>query len=295
MAPRARIVVGLDGSEGSFAALATGAREAALRGGVLHVVMTWDYLDQPRFPGKEGFDPHWSQAESQAHLEGLLTSADAVRGVDVEAHAVCDHAASALIDAGEGADLLVVGARGQGGFLGLRLGSVSQRVLTHAPCPVIVVRTPEGDTERDGDDRIVVGIDGSRMSRTALDWSLQEAAWRSTGLVAIHAWTPIRANPGLLESALPSFQDFEGAARSLLDDELHRSRQGGPRVEVESRAVRSGAAAALVEASRHHALVVVGTRGRGGITGRLLGSVSQQVAHHAEAPTAVIPHRPHPA
>lgn len=287
-----RIVVGLDGSEESLDALRIARQEAVLRGCDLDVVMAWDYLDQSGIPEDVPFDPHYSQEQAQARVEELVAIAITDLDAPVVARAVCDHAASALIDAGDGAELLVVGARGTGGFLGLRLGSVSQKVLTHAPCPVLIVR-PGAAPGQNGptDGPVVVGVDGSEHSRRALRWALDEAALRRVRVLAVHGWSPSAIETGTFPSSAVPVDAFEEGARTLVDAELGRARKESPDQEVEGRSVYAGGARALIDASRGASLVVVGARGRGGFAGLLLGLVSQQVAHHAECPVVVIPAR----
>jgi nucleotide-binding universal stress UspA family protein len=129
-----RIVVGIDGSEAAGRALLWAVAEARLRGVRLLVLRAWSYIDQgPPFVTSYGEDTVLEQ------LDSAIASVDTA-SVEVDRAALCDHAAAALIDASKGADLVVVGARGRGGFSALLLGSVSQQVVTHAHCPVVVVR-----------------------------------------------------------------------------------------------------------------------------------------------------------
>lgn len=283
-----RIVVGVDGSEGSLDALGAARQEAVLRGAALEVVLAWDYLAQPQREGEVSFDPHYSQEQAQAHVEALVEAAVPKGDPPVVVRAVCDFAATALIDAGADAELLVVGSRGAGGFGGLRLGSVSQKVLTHAPCPLLIVR--EGADPAPGGP-IVVGVDGSEHSRAALRWALQEASLRRAPVLAVHGWSQPMLASGTFAATVPPTEAFEEGARELVDAELARAGDEAPGVAVESRTVCAGGARAVLEASSGASLVVVGARGRGGFAGLLLGSVSQQVAHHAECPVVVLPIR----
>jgi nucleotide-binding universal stress UspA family protein len=152
-----RIVVGVDGSESSTCALRWALDEAETRGAGLTVLMAWDYLSPP---GRETFDPAYDEEVALEVLDGIVRPLAAERpAVPVETRAVCDFPARALLEAAADADLLVVGARGLGGFAGLLLGSVSQQCVTHAPCPVVVVHGSPGpeptgpSTPRMGDAR----------------------------------------------------------------------------------------------------------------------------------------------
>ena len=130
------VVVGVDESDGSRRAVEWAAEEARLRGAVLRPVLAWSFLDQPE--GK--FDAAYGEDDALRRLDQALEAAGVdLRAIEVDRRAVNDLPARALLDASKDADLLVVGSRGAGGFKGLLLGSVSQQVVQHAPCPVTVV------------------------------------------------------------------------------------------------------------------------------------------------------------
>lgn len=133
----ARVVVGVDGSESNRSAVRRAADEAIAHGATLDVVHAWNYLDQPG----PGFDPEYGEDKARDRIEAFV---DEVLGddrpADVDLTMVNDHAARAIVDSAAGALMVVVGARGLGGFKGMMLGSVSQHVVHHAPCPVLVVR-----------------------------------------------------------------------------------------------------------------------------------------------------------
>ncbi len=132
-----RIVVGIDGSQQSKQALARAAEEATAHGATLEVVHAWNFLDQP---GPE-FDPTYGEASARTSVEAIVADVlGPTPAVTPEIRMVNDHPSPALLDVAKGAYTLVVGARGLGGFKGLVLGSVSQHVVHHAPCPVLVVR-----------------------------------------------------------------------------------------------------------------------------------------------------------
>jgi nucleotide-binding universal stress UspA family protein len=143
------IVVGIDGSEGSLAALRWAADEARLRHARLEVVVSWQYPALSTIPAFGVLPPAEEMSEEAKrglaallHDEGLADDPS----LEVVEAVVQGPAGAALLDAAADADLLVVGSRGHGGFTGLVLGSVSQQCVTHAPCPVVVVPRPEPDT-----------------------------------------------------------------------------------------------------------------------------------------------------
>lgn len=141
---------------------------------------------------------------------------------------------------------------------------------------------------------IVVGVDGSDPSRAALRWALEEARLRGARIVAVHAWSYYPSLPAdSLDPMLltPDFnQTLEEDARRFVEREVEEVRPDAGDLEIEGRAIAGPAGAVLVEAAEDADLLVVGTRGHGGFKGLLLGSVSQQVSHHASCPLVLIPH-----
>ena len=132
---RPLIVVGVDGSECSHDALRWAARHAELTGAVLHAVMVW------HLPEIYGYVPRDYEADARKALDGAVeTALGPDRRAQITTRVVEGHPAAELIEASRGADLLVVGCRGHGGFAGLPLGSVGQHCVGHAECPVVVVR-----------------------------------------------------------------------------------------------------------------------------------------------------------
>jgi nucleotide-binding universal stress UspA family protein len=136
---------------------------------------------------------------------------------------------------------------------------------------------------------IVAGVDGSPESKRALHWALSEARLRDAKLVVVHSWSRLfLAGPGYVPGADPAIRlSIEQEAGQVIDDALAEFATGG--LEIERRAVEGQPSATLVEAADGADLLVVGSRGRGGFTGLLLGSVSQQCAHHAPCPVVVVP------
>lgn len=135
-----RIVVGVDGSSSSADALRWAANQAALTGGELHVITAWHLAAAYGYaPIAADFD--WERDGESMLQEVIEKSVPAERRASVQKHVIEGHPAQVLLDAAEGAELLVVGSRGHGGFTGMLLGSVSQHLVTHARCPVVVVHT----------------------------------------------------------------------------------------------------------------------------------------------------------
>ena len=205
-------------------------------------------------------------------------------------------AAVALQREAESAGLLVVGSRGRGAGIASRLGSTAIVLTQQASCPVVVVPRASGgpfDVETGRD--VVVGVDGSPTSQRAVEFAFTEAALRKTGLTAVHAWTlpwlrsTVSIRHEVVNVTRPALQQEAAAVLSETLAEIRQKYQDVPFVE---QVVEERPAVALVEASHDAPMLVVGSRGRGGISGLLLGSVSQAVLHQAHCPVAVI-RRPH--
>lgn len=279
----ARFIVGVDGSDNSADALRWASREAQVRGATVTALLAWNFLDQYHLDEDTTFDPDYGEDEAWRALEAAVQRALGERAADVQLEVVCDLPATALLDASEDADLLVVGARGLGSFRGLVLGSVSQRCLEHATCPVMVVHGTPG--ARAAHDRVVVGVDGSEPSATALGWAVEEARLRGAALEVVHAWdVPYAAEFTLVGDA---YEAAQRGAEEVVDHMLVAA--GLEPDDVVRTVVQASPVLALTDAAAGADLVVVGSRGRGGFTGLLLGSVSHQVSRHAAVPVVVVP------
>jgi nucleotide-binding universal stress UspA family protein len=277
-----RIVVGVDGSPQAERALRWAAEEADRHGAALAAVMAWDFLAQPHSAGagdEDGFDPTYGADDAAATLRAVVQ--DVLPGRQVEESAVLAGPAEALVDAATAADLVVVGDRGVGGFAGLLLGSVSERVLEEAPCPVAVVR---GDADRPAHGPVVVGVDGSEVGAKALRWAAEEARARKAPLRAVHAWQVPYLLPPIGGGVM---EELEAGARSVLDDALRDAALGD--LQVDAQLSSAGAAEAIIGHSSDASLIVVGSRGLGRFRRAVLGSTSRQLAHHAPCPLVVVP------
>lgn len=139
-------------------------------------------------------------------------------------------------------------------------------------------------------ERIVVGVDGSPASGVALRWAIDEARCHGSALEAVYAWHDVYIGgeyPMASTLMLPTL--YQDAAEKLLDTIVEAEDQTGLSSPITRLLVRDSAAHAILEAAKGADLIVVGSRGRGGFSGLLLGSVGQQVVHHATCPVVVIP------
>lgn len=145
-----------------------------------------------------------------------------------------------------------------------------------------------GNPQRRGS--VVVGVDGSAGASAALRWAAAEARLRKDRLVVVHAWTPVYMDP-LLVGPLTGFTttgltDMRRAAEAMLEKAI--ADLNAEDIEIEYRVDEGGAAEVLVAAAAEADLLVVGSRGHGGFAGLLLGSVSQQCAHHTPCPIVIV-------
>jgi len=307
------IVVGVDGSDHGQCALVWAAREAERRRHPLHIVTAYSV---PIFAAS-GLDGGYATVDDSVIREGaeaiLQHAVDKVAGynIDVSASVENGDASGVLLEISESAELLVVGTRGRGGFVGRLLGSVSSALPAHAKCTTVTVplicANRLGETTQDKHVRaeqakagsgpvenvVVVGVDGSEQARVAVLEAAAQAERLGAPLRVICAvpqysgslaWVPA---PLDREALFADIQVQLKAGVAWLQSHY-------PRLAIETRLVDGSPVDVLVEASRHVELVVVGTRGRGGFTGMLLGSTSDGVLHHAKSPVMVVPDREDP-
>ncbi|OLE27736.1 MAG: hypothetical protein AUG44_09420 [Actinobacteria bacterium 13_1_20CM_3_71_11] len=282
------IVVGVDGSPGGLRALDLAVHEARLRELPLRVVYANSWA---RHPAWVDTDPHGPVAqrlgiEPRRAVDAALDRIPA--GITAQGVMLIGSPTSVLVHESQSASVLVVGHRGRGGFPGLALGSVAGKVAIHAGCPVLIAR---GQPAPDGP--VLVGVDGAPVNEPAIGFGFEEAALRGADLAALHTWVgPASTGPG---DMLPLVYDpavIEAQESVLLSDALAGWQVKYPDVVVRRRLLRSRAAGALVEASRHAQLVVLGAHRRNTPTVLGLGSVSHALMHHADCPVAIV--RPAP-
>ncbi|MBQ0896334.1 universal stress protein [Micromonospora sp. U56] len=281
------VVVGVDGSPSSLVAAEHAARAAELRRRPLHLVHGYLHplgYGVPLNPYDLGLPA--PTEESGKMLERTAAElAGRWPGLTVEVRQVAGGPGATLIEESRRADLVVVGSRGLGGFAGLLLGSVGAQVAAHAHCPVLVIRPEEQPIPMDGP--VVAGVDGSESARLAAGYAADEAARRNVPLVLVHVGPPDGDRP-VPEEVEESQAAYHAEAVRLLAGASAAVRADHPDLVVREHPVRAaGAAQGLIEASGAASMLAVGTRGRGGFTGLLLGSVSQTVVQHARCPVLV--------
>jgi nucleotide-binding universal stress UspA family protein len=286
-----RIVVGVDGSQQSGNALEWAVARARLGGEQLELVNTYNITSAVDFYGYQGLAADQSVGWFMEFSEQVLDAA-ATRVKEVAPDLTCTttsvigHPAPVLAAASEDAVVLVVGRRGLGGAASVVLGSVSNRLVTQAQCPVVVV----GEREAPAGGPVVVGVDGSEFAVHALRYAVAEAAVRGTSVRAVTAYDvptpPFRADPELVAR-------WRADVESEAADTFAKAREGVTRsandpVSTRHVVVEGRPAEAIVDHARDAQLIVVGTHGKGLVRRLLLGSVSRQVLNDADLPVAVV-------
>ncbi|OBH89918.1 universal stress protein [Mycobacterium scrofulaceum] len=282
------VLVCVDGSAASDAAVAWGTREALMRDlpitlvhAVPPVVVGWPvgqlYADMPE----------WQQDSAQHVIDQarktLNASAGGAKPPEIHTETVYSAIVPALVEVSKDARMIVAGSQGLGAVGRLLLGSVSAGLVHYAHCPVAVIHSADGAVP-DPAAPVVLGIDGSPASEEATALAFDEASRRGVGLVAVHVWSDV----GVFPILGMDWHDREIQARETLAERLAGWHDRYPDVHVERKLFCDKPSEWLLKESEHAQLVVVGSRGRGGFPGMLLGSVSSAVAQSARVPVLVV-------
>jgi nucleotide-binding universal stress UspA family protein len=282
------ILVGVDGSSESDAAVRWAAREAVLRQlpvTLLHViapiVVSWPvmHLEAGYVDFQEENARHVIEQAQKTLLAAIGDPAPPPVHTQVSHNGiVAELAAASTADT-----MVVVGSRGLGRVGSAVLGSASRGLLHHAHGPVTVVKADAGQPV-DPNAPVLLGIDGSPASEAATAVAFDEASRRGVDLVALHAWSDV----GVFPIAGMDWHQYEDEGHEVLGERLAGWHEQYPDVVVHRRIFCDRPAHWLVDEANRAQLVVVGNRGRGGISSMLLGSVSTAVAESASAPVTVV-------
>ena len=198
-AMRSELVVGVDGSAASYAAVGWTAQEATIRGLPVRLVHVVAPTSMSSTEAPNSTITHEQEVKARHVIDQARRIVDGVQGearLKVRVEIRYAGVLATLVDASRDAHMIVVGARGFDGFGWHMLGSVSAGLLHHAHCPVTIVRDPESAGREIHDDApVVVGIDGSRASEAATALAFDEASRRRVPLVALHAWSDVGVFP----------------------------------------------------------------------------------------------------
>ncbi|GAA0528291.1 hypothetical protein GCM10011581_31650 [Saccharopolyspora subtropica] len=282
--------MGIDGSSAALEAARWAAVEARRRGTWLRLVFADVFAlvyipDLPTVPLPQSYAEAMARQGQQWLHRAEEEAIAASPGVEVVTHVHQGGAIPVLVEESRHAQLAVVGSSGLGGFTGLLVGSVAVGLCTHGHCSVAVVRqrwTVPADAP------VVVGVDDSPDEETVLRTAFEEAAMRGVALEAVHAWYAV----GTEEAWYRFHRDGHGAAVQAEEERVLAEKLAGwgeeyPAVEVRRIVAHNKPARALLDHAQHAQLVVVGSRGRGPVSGLLLGSTSQQLVHRAPCPLIV--------
>jgi len=289
-----RITVGVDGSAGSTAAVTWAAKLASRRHLQLKIVHGLQVAGLYYGGGMTGAGVATLFAAVQADGERAIADARALaasidKDLVIGTELPNDPPVPMLIEESRHARLLVVGRTGSGGFADMLVGGTAASVVSHAHCPVAVVRGRRESADVPETGPVVVGVDGSPNSEQAIAVAFEEASQRGVPLVAVHAWNDItyedtRGTARILTQP----ESLEEGEQRLLTERLAGWQEKYPDVEIGRNLVRDRPRHALLEESKTAQLVVVGSRGRGGFTGMVLGSTSQALVQHAQCPVLVV-------
>ncbi|MFC4128437.1 universal stress protein [Nocardia rhizosphaerae] len=281
------VLAAVDGSAVSYQAAAWAAAEAALRHLPLHI-LTSGALQTGFGPGMSlgEADLEWLRADAErvvGEAERVARAAVPDEDLVVTTEVAFEQAAPLLITRSTGAEMLVVGSRGLGAFQRGLLGSVSRAVAQHAHCPVAVIHGNAALDPVSATLPVLVGVDGTGNSAPAVELAFDEASRRKVELVALHAFSDASAD-------LPAFAWEVGnqTAETELAEAIAGFAERYPDVPVRRIIVADRPVRSIVDAAASAQLVVVGSHGRGGFTGMLLGSTSNALLHAVEIPTIVV-------
>lgn len=284
------IVVGVDGSTTALHAVRWAAKEASARR--LPLTLAHLHLDPAsRYPDEKIVTAMRPALQTQAKKwlhDAIRAAREAAPDMEPQLELCVGDVVHGLVGLSAGAAMIVLGARGLGGFTGMLVGSTANSVVAGAACPVVVVRTPPlGAAQANGP--VVVGVDGSPASEEAIKFAFEEASLRGCPLITLHTWTEVFIDPELnVDRIVFDTTILEQRERELLAQRLAGWQEKYPDVQVDRIVTQDSPARSLIDQASGAQLVVVGSRGRGGLAGLLLGSTSQALLHHAPCPVAVV-------
>lgn len=295
MSAKDAIVVAVDGSEAASNAVVWAARAAAVHQRRLHIVTA---VHIPAFYYSEPYLARSFQDElrdtARSRLDSALVLArqtvEDVGAVEISTEQVDGRPAPTLIDVSKDAWMVVLGSHGHGEITGLVVGSVTAAVAAHSECPVAVVRGRTLDGRPPTEGPVVVGVDGSESCKPAVAAAFEEAAMRNANLIAVNVWSDVSVQPSLGSTPDdPHWSTIQTGEEVVLAERIAGWQEQYPDVTVERVVARDRPVRVLSEYAEQAQLIVVGTRGRGGFKGMLLGSTSRAMLHTADCPVLIVP------
>ncbi|RZS43812.1 nucleotide-binding universal stress UspA family protein [Herbihabitans rhizosphaerae] len=290
--PSLPVVVGVDGSSSAVHAVRWAAEEASRLGAPLRVVHGY-LLPRTELPytlPSHGDVRDAVRQQAEHWLRSALTSAtDVAPLVRTQVDLRTAPPISVLLELSEQARMVVVGARGLGGFAGLAVGSVAMALIAHGRCAVTVVRGPRPGARPPDYGPVVVGLNGAARADAAVALAFEEASARHAELIAVYLW-PEMLNDSAFEAAraVLDWHAIEGAAVVHLRQRLASWQRKYPDVRVRQVTVRDRPVQALLTQAERAQLVVVARTPQAGGSGLLLRSTSQALVHYAPCPVVAV-------
>jgi nucleotide-binding universal stress UspA family protein len=281
------IVAGVDGSDSAREAAEWAAGEAERKRVPLRLVYVVHVSTAAGYVGSGGLSVDLL-GDMQAEATHQLADAKAELlgrhpDLSIDTAALVGPPIPTLIDESAGAQLVAVGSRGLGGFTGILVGSTAVALAAHGQCPVAVVRGARTDGP------VVVGVDGSPASEAAVAFAFEEASLRDADLVAVHTWLEHASDAAFVSAVEPvlRWDALQQRGEEALAERLAGWQEKFPDVTVRRTVTRGRPVRGLLDLAVGARLLVVGSRGRGGFRGMLLGSTSQALVYHAPCPLVV--------
>ena len=288
--PPGAIVIGVDGSDRDHSCIRYGAGAASRTGRPLHLLHAQDIAVElaaanPIAARGLAFVPDFV-LDSGVLRDALAWTREEFPDIDVTGSEPWMHPEEALIEASEDAYLIVVGSSRISGLERILLGRSALAVSLHSRCPVVIM--PEGG-RTDIDGPVVLGFDGSEGARSAARRAFWVADLRGAPVRIITSWYAEVVDGSVVTTpGTPAWEQVESGYRRMVEEGIADIRSEYPNTEVDIQVVRGPAAEVLAKQSADASLLVIGSRGRGGFRGMLLGSVSHKVLETATCPVMVI-------
>lgn len=289
---RSPITVGVDGSEPAALALLWAARAAAAEQRPLRIITV---VHVPAIYYTEPALAQGVRDELESVADARLSAAanTAAAAVETPLEVVTERHEGKIVDTlvelSNSSAALVLGPRGHGELTGLLVGSVTSAVVGHANCPVVVVRGRTLDGRPPTTGPVVVGVDGSECSEQAVEVAFQHAQAFGAPLVAVNVWSDVSVQPTLGSSPTdPLWSGIQTNEERILSERLAGYEERHPHVPVERVVARDRPVRVLSDYAERAQLIVVGSRGRGGFKGMLLGSTSNALLHTADCPVVIV-------
>ncbi|MGW4351911.1 universal stress protein [Nocardia sp. NPDC004582] len=286
--PNPAIVVAVDGSAVAYQAVAWAALDAARHGCPLRIVTS---ICPPVGPSPTAVlsaeNIAWLESEGERIVgEATRIASETLtgEGVEMSSEVTTEPIIPHLIGLSRHARMMVLGSRGLGAFRRGLLGSVASAVAHHANCPVAVIHSTAAADPVSARQPVLVGVDGTSNSVAAVELAFQEASLRKTGLTAVHAWSDV-TGPYM---PIAGWETLEEQEHATFAEEMAGYAERYPDVPVRRILVQDRPVRSLLDEAEDAQLVVVGSHGRGGFLGMLLGSTSNALLHAVDCPIIIV-------